>query len=241
MSDAWRTVVPAPDDAHGPLAPLLLSLTAVTGVVDAFSYLVLGHVFVANMTGNVVFLAFALAGAPGFSVGASLCALGAFAVGAAATGRATRLAGGRRAVLLATTAGGQAVLFAVAAAVVALSARPGESTARFGLVILLSVAMGGQNAAARWLAVPDLTTTVLTLTITGMAADSAVAGGRGSHLGRRATATVVMFGGALVGAVLVRHLRPTAAVVVALVLVTTVGVAAAWTGRGAPPWAVARP
>ncbi len=51
-------------------------MTLVTGLVDAFSYLVLGHVFVANMTGNVVFLAFALAGAAGFSIPASLVALG---------------------------------------------------------------------------------------------------------------------------------------------------------------------
>ena len=44
---------------------MLLALTVVTGLVDSFSYLVLGHVFVANMTGNVVFLAFALVGAKG--------------------------------------------------------------------------------------------------------------------------------------------------------------------------------
>ena len=56
-------MVPAADDPHGPLPPLLLALTVVTGLVDSFSYLVLGHVFVANMTGNVVFLGFALAGA----------------------------------------------------------------------------------------------------------------------------------------------------------------------------------
>ena len=53
-------------------------------MVDAFSYLVLGHVFVANMTGNVVFLGFALAGVGGFSVVTSVVAVGAFAVGAAA-------------------------------------------------------------------------------------------------------------------------------------------------------------
>ena len=46
-----------------PAAPARPDL--VTGLVDAFSYLVLGHVFVANMTGNVVFLGFAIAGAPG--------------------------------------------------------------------------------------------------------------------------------------------------------------------------------
>src|SRR5687768_2511195 len=67
-------MVPAADDPHGPLPLLLLALTVVTGLVDAFSYLVLGHVFVANMTGNVVFLGFALAGAKGFSISASLLA-----------------------------------------------------------------------------------------------------------------------------------------------------------------------
>jgi uncharacterized membrane protein YoaK (UPF0700 family) len=62
-------------------------MTLVTGLVDAFSYLVLGHVFVANMTGNVVFLGFALVGAPGFSIAASLAAMAAFAVGALLGGR----------------------------------------------------------------------------------------------------------------------------------------------------------
>src|ERR1700726_1143885 len=81
MTDAWHTLVPPAGDRHGPLSPLLLILTVVTGLVDAFSYLVLGHVFVANMTGNVVFLGFALAGASGFSIPASLVALGSFVLG----------------------------------------------------------------------------------------------------------------------------------------------------------------
>src|SRR6266536_5269324 len=50
LREAWRTMAPAADDPHHPLPPLLLGLTVVTGLVDAFSYLVLGHVFVANMT-----------------------------------------------------------------------------------------------------------------------------------------------------------------------------------------------
>jgi len=58
-------IIPGRGGEYGPLPPLLVAMTAVTGLVDAFSYLVLGHVFVANMTGNVVFLAFALAGARG--------------------------------------------------------------------------------------------------------------------------------------------------------------------------------
>src|SRR3989440_10789149 len=72
----------APDERHGPLPLLLLVLTMITGLVDAFSYLALGHVFVANMTGNVVFLGFAVAGAPGFSIPASVVALAAFFCGA---------------------------------------------------------------------------------------------------------------------------------------------------------------
>jgi uncharacterized membrane protein YoaK (UPF0700 family) len=59
---------------HGPLPALLLLLTVATGVVDAVSLLALGRVFIANMTGNVVFIGFALAGAPGFSLIASLLA-----------------------------------------------------------------------------------------------------------------------------------------------------------------------
>lgn len=51
---------------HGPLPALLLGLTAVTGVVDAISILALGRVFVANMTGNIVFIGLAIAHAPAF-------------------------------------------------------------------------------------------------------------------------------------------------------------------------------
>ena len=70
----------APDRHRGEdadLVPLLLVMTVVTGAVDAVSILRLGHVFVANMTGNMVFLGFALAGASGFSVSASLVSLAA--------------------------------------------------------------------------------------------------------------------------------------------------------------------
>src|SRR5579862_5558712 len=90
LADARETVAPARDAKDGLLPPLLVALTAVTGLVDAFSYLVLGHVFVANMTGNVVFLAFALVGVSGFSVVASVVALACFALGALVAGRLGR-------------------------------------------------------------------------------------------------------------------------------------------------------
>lgn len=60
------------DAQHGPLPPLPLVLTGVTGLVDAVSFLKLGHVFVANMTGNVVFLGFAISDPQDFSVPASI-------------------------------------------------------------------------------------------------------------------------------------------------------------------------
>jgi uncharacterized membrane protein YoaK (UPF0700 family) len=63
LTEARETVAPRRGSKDGLLPPLLVALTVVTGLVDAFSYLVLGHVFVANQTGNVVFFAFALAGA----------------------------------------------------------------------------------------------------------------------------------------------------------------------------------
>jgi uncharacterized membrane protein YoaK (UPF0700 family) len=74
------------DRPHGPLPVLLVCLTVVTGLVDAFSYLRLGHVFVANMTGNVVFLGFGLAGVGEISIVASLLAVLAFVLGATVGG-----------------------------------------------------------------------------------------------------------------------------------------------------------
>lgn len=72
---------------HGILPPLLVVLTFVTGLVDAVSYLGLDRVFVANMTGNVVFVGFALAGDTRLSAAASLLAVSAFFAGALAGGR----------------------------------------------------------------------------------------------------------------------------------------------------------
>ena len=201
-SDATETLWPGRDSRDGPLPPLLLLLTLVTGLVDAASYLKLGHVFVANMTGNVVFLGFALAGAGGLSIGASLAALGSFLVGGIAAGRlGTRFAAHRgkllRAALLA-----QFVAVLVAVGVAAVGGDPVDSARRYALIALLAGAMGGQNATVRRLAVPELTTTVLTMTLTGIAADSALAGGSGSKLGRRSLAVAAMLLGALIGALL---------------------------------------
>ena len=187
LDEIRETLVPPPGARHGPLPPLLVGLTVVTGLVDAFSYLVLGHVFVANMTGNVVFLGFALAGAPGFSIVASAVALASFWCGALAGGRIGAQLHQHRGKHLSSAVSIQAALLAASVALAALSPNPVPARYRYPLIVVLGVAMGIQNATARRLAVPDLTTTVLTLTLVGTAADSSLGGGQGIE-GRTALA-----------------------------------------------------
>jgi uncharacterized membrane protein YoaK (UPF0700 family) len=74
------------------------------------------------------------------------------------------------------------------------------------LVALLAAAMGGQNAVVRRLGVPDLTTTVLTLTVTGLVADAAPAAVRI----RRVLAVLAMVLGALIGGALLRWVATSA-------------------------------
>src|SRR5262245_23821341 len=162
------------DPRHGPLPSVLVLLTIVTGLVDAVSYLALGRTFVANMTGNVVFLGFAVADAEDFSVPASLAAIAAFLVGALAGGRLASRFGTHRARLLATTLLVETALVGLPLVLVfAMIAT--AVVEKYVLIAALAIAMGMQNAAARHLSVADLTTTVLTLTLTGFAAESVLA------------------------------------------------------------------
>ena len=73
-----------------PLSLTLLVLTFSTGTVDAVSYLGLGHVFTANMTGNVVLLGFGIAGAGGLPIVAPIVSMAAFAVGSGFGGALAR-------------------------------------------------------------------------------------------------------------------------------------------------------
>jgi uncharacterized membrane protein YoaK (UPF0700 family) len=222
FADVRETLLPRPGGRHGPLPPLLVGLTVVTGLVDAFSYLVLGHVFVANMTGNVVFLGFALVGAPGFSIAASVAALMSFWLGALVGGRVGARLGHHRGRLLATAASLQAAFVAAAVILAAVSGSPVSAGFRYPLIVTLALAMGLQNATARRLAVPDLTTTVLTLTITGIAADTAGGGGAGSTNGRRSVSVTAMIVGAVIGAVFVLHVAIALPLVTALVVLVAV-------------------
>jgi len=188
--------------------PLLLYIaTATTGLIDAISYLALGHVFTANMTGNVVFLAFAVAGAPGLSITRSLTALAAFLIGALIGGRAaTRLSERVRPNWITTALIMESALLLVATlAAISFRDSSGSSFQLYSIIVLTACAMGIRNATVRKMAIPDLTTTVLTLTITGFAADSRFAGGTSPRWRRRLLAVLLMFFGAVIGTLLLRR------------------------------------
>ncbi|WP_405858959.1 DUF1275 domain-containing protein [Streptomyces sp. NBC_01515] len=187
------------------LVAVLLGLTVVSGLIDAVSYLGLGHVFTANMTGNVVVLGFAAAGAPGFSVAHTLTSLGFFAAGAVAGGRITaRMDTGSRRTWARVSLGAEALLVG-AAAVIAFAA-PDERATTYPLIALTAFAMGLRNATVRKLGVSNYsTTTVVTMTMTGLISDSVTGKASGPGARRRAAALVAMLLGAFLGAWLTLH------------------------------------
>jgi uncharacterized membrane protein YoaK (UPF0700 family) len=210
-------------------------LTVLTGVVDAVSILSLGRVFVANMTGNVVFIGFALAGANGFSLSASLSALAGFLIGAALAGLLVERLGSHRGRVMIATAGGELVLIIVAVVAVAVGGADLSTRVKVAVAALLALAMGAQNAAVRQLKVFDLTTTVLTMTLTGLASD--LHQGDRFVVVRRLSAVVAM----LAGAWLVLEVSDVAALGLAAALLALVLVAAVAGSRSPAPWHAPRP
>jgi uncharacterized membrane protein YoaK (UPF0700 family) len=202
-----RTAGAAKTTRQDPLVIALVVLTFSTGLIDAVSYIGFGRVFVANMTGNVVLLGFAAAGVPGLSVTRSLLSLIGFLLGAAAGGRLeTALAGANRRKWLLTVGIVETALI-IAAAFISFgfdfsAAAPADRL--YGMIVLTAISMGLRNAAVRSLRVPDLPTTVVTLTLTGLAADSPLAGRESPRAGRRIVSVIVLFAGAAAGAFLLR-------------------------------------
>jgi uncharacterized membrane protein YoaK (UPF0700 family) len=222
------------DPAHGPLAALMLVLTVLTGVVDAVSILSLGRVFVANMTGNVVFIGFALAGASGFSLSASLSALAGFLVGAAVAGFIVGRIASHRGRVVTVVAGGELVLVLAALLGAAVAGDDLSTGDKVAIAALLALALGAQNAAVRQLKVFDLTTTVLTMTLTGLASD--VRQHDRFAIVRRLLAVAAMLVGAIAGAWLVLQVSNVAALALAAALLSIVFVFAIAGSRSPAQW-----
>jgi uncharacterized membrane protein YoaK (UPF0700 family) len=186
----------------------LIVLTFNTGLIDAVSYIGLGRVFVANMTGNVVLLAFAAAGVSGLSVTRALSSLGGFLIGATIGGKlGTSLAdGSRRRLILSAGILEALLIFAAAVSAIGFDIRSSAPPHQlYAIIVLTALSMGLRNATVRQLGVADVTTTVLTLTLTGLAADSPVAGGSNPRPVRRIFSIIALFVGALCGAYFLRY------------------------------------
>jgi uncharacterized membrane protein YoaK (UPF0700 family) len=208
----------------------LLLLTFATGLVDAISVLVLGHVFVANMTGNVIFLGFWFVPHSGIDMTAAVVAFVGFLAGAVIGGRYVRH-------LELDTRRWVTVSLAVESVVLLiLSILAGVGVLRYHdntkLILLagLAIAFGSQNATARQFGIQELSTTVLTSTIVGIGVDSRLAGGTGQREGLRYIVVLTMCGGAVVGATISRF---TVAPVIALAAIV-VAVSAAIFAFGPP-------
>ncbi|HEY2579219.1 MAG TPA: YoaK family protein, partial [Streptosporangiaceae bacterium] len=201
------------------------------GLVDSVSYLKLGHVFVANMTGNVVFLGFSVDPHSGLSPAAPVIAIAGFVLGALAGGRAAHaLAATQPGRWLAIAFTGEAFILALAAVLTAVGVLPLTGNARFATIAVLGTALGVQNSTVRHLGAPDLTTTVLTLTLTGLTADSALAGGSGAKPHRRLGSVAAMLAGAAAGAAILQW-SPAAVIALAAALAIAVAVAFMTTAR----------
>jgi uncharacterized membrane protein YoaK (UPF0700 family) len=178
----------------------LLLLTFATGLVDAISVLVLGHVFVANMTGNVIFLGFWFVPHSGVDLTAALVAFGGFVFGTVIGGRFARHLDERTRTWLFAALGMEVVVLVVLSILAGTGVLDYRDNTKLILIAGLAITFGEQNATARVFGIQELSTTVLTSTIVGIGFDSRLAGGTGHREKLRYSVVLTMLGGAVVGA-----------------------------------------
>ncbi len=190
------------DQVHGPLAGILSVLTVIAGLVDATSLLRLDRVFVANVTGSVIFIGLALVGARGFSLVAPVIALATFLIGAGVGVRvfARHVTHRGRSAYAACLA--QFTDLLVASVIVLFDHHPTEPM-RLTLVGILALGMGAKSALVRSVNVPGLTTAVVTTTLTGLASEWATGSWRSTNFAIRLVATCALLVGAIIGGALV--------------------------------------
>ncbi len=188
---------------------LLVCLTLSSGAVDAISYLGLGKVFTANMTGNIVLLGLAVGSSERSAVVRAAVSLVAYAAGAflgariARRGERESIWRGEVTFVLGLEALLQAGLFA---AWVAAAGRPGQS-AEAVMVAMSALAMGLQSAAVAALGVAGVSTTYVTGTLTGLMGELAAGSGGRAQRARRALVLVALLAGAVIAAVLLTNVR----------------------------------
>jgi uncharacterized membrane protein YoaK (UPF0700 family) len=180
----------------------LLLLTFATGLIDAVSVLVLGHVFVANMTGNVIFLGFWLVPGSGVDMSAAVVAFASFVAGAVLGGRLARHLDAKVRRWLAVALGLEVIGLATLSVLAGTGVLPYYGAGRLTLIAGLAIVFGAQNATARQFGVQELSTTVLTQTIVGIGFDSRLAGGTGQREKLRYGVVLTMCAGAVLGATL---------------------------------------
>ena len=206
----------------------LLLLTFATGIVDAVSVLVLGHVFVANMTGNVIFLGFWFVPHSGVDLTAAIVAFVSFLAGTVLGGRLARHIDSEVRLSLTVALGVEVLVLLTLSILAGTGVLNYHDNTKLILIAGLALTFGSQNATARQFGIQELSTTVLTSTIVGLGFDSRLAGGTGHREKLRYSVVVTMCAGALVGATMTRF---TVAPVIALAAVV-VAVAAAIFGFG---------
>jgi len=206
----------------------LLLLTFATGIVDAVSVLVLGHVFVANMTGNVIFLGFWFVPHSGVDLTAAIVAFVSFLAGTVLGGRLARHIDSEVRLWLTVALGVEVLVLLTLSILAGTGVLNYHDNTKLILIAGLALTFGSQNATARQFGIQELSTTVLTSTIVGLGFDSRLAGGTGHREKLRYSVVVTMCAGALVGASMTRF---TVAPVIALAAVV-VAVAAAIFGFG---------
>lgn len=183
----------------------LLFLTFATGLVDAISVLVLGHVFVANMTGNVIFLGFWFVPHSGVDLTAAAVSFVSFLIGAVIGGRFVRHLNHDQRWWLTVALGAEVAALLALAGLAGAGVLNYHGSGRLVLITGLAIVFGAQSVAARQFGIQELSTTVLTATIVGIGSDSRLAGGTGQREKLRYSVVLTMCGGAIVGATLSRY------------------------------------
>lgn len=206
----------------------LLLLTFATGLVDAVSVLVLGHVFVANMTGNVIFLGFWFVPHSGVDMTAAVVAFASFVAGTVLGGRLARHLDDHVRRWLTTALSVEVAVLVVLSILAGSGVLDYQDNTKLWLIAGLAITFGSQNATARQFGIQELSTTVLTSTIVGIGFDSRLAGGTGHREKLRYSVVATMCAGAVVGATMTRF---TVAPVIALAaLVVAISAAIFWFG-----------